>query len=70
MTPFERGLLLGLRLARGRTLTTADLRAEFGLSQAQAKRDLLVVEVTLSADHVIGERGQRILALHPARVKR
>lgn len=67
MSPFERGLKIGFQMARGRTLTTADLRREFGVSPAQAKRDLLIVEHLLSADVVVGDNRQTILAVHPAK---
>ena len=51
---FERGLLLGLELARGASLTTKDLRDRFGLSPATAKRDMLLIEVTARAARSIG----------------
>lgn len=46
----SRGLLLGLMLAKGERVTSAVIRDKFGVSRAQAKRDMNAIEAALPVD--------------------
>lgn len=48
--PFERGAVLADRLRRGQSLTARQIRDEFGVSWATAKRDLVELTRVLAPD--------------------
>jgi len=60
---FLRAFLLGRAYESGATLTTRQIRDQYGVSKATAKRDLQRIQ-SLVPECTAGERGERQLSKH------
>lgn len=66
-TAFERGAKLAALLLQGQALTARRIAEVFGVSPAQAKRDMMMLETTLCADVEFGDGNTKTIRFQPGR---